>query len=46
MQGIAQEPEVPREKEIILKFVTGTQRMPEESPEVGIRPAARSFGDI
>jgi hypothetical protein len=34
MQDSLQKPEVPRKKEIILKFVAGTQGMPQESPKV------------
>jgi hypothetical protein len=41
-----QEPKVQGKKQIILKFVAGTQRMPEESAEVRIRASARTFSNI
>ncbi len=41
-----QEAQVVRKKQIILKFVQGTQGVAEKTVEVGIRPPTRSFGDI
>jgi hypothetical protein len=35
-----QEPEVSGEKKIILKFITGTQGMPQKSPKVGVAATA------
>src|SRR4051812_10301869 len=46
VQVHGQKLEVAGKKEIILKFVAGTQGMPEESAEVWIRTSPRTFSDI
>src|SRR5690349_6309815 len=43
---VRQESQFQSKKGIILKFVERTQRVEQESPEVGIRPSARSLCDI
>ena len=40
VQLTRQEPEIPGEKQIILKFVTGTQGVPEEPAEVRVGASA------
>jgi hypothetical protein len=46
VQRRRQEPEISGKKEIILKFITGTQGVPQKPPEVRIRASARSFRDV
>jgi len=41
-----QEPEIPRKKEIILKFVRRPQRVKQETLKIRIGAPARPFSDI
>src|SRR4051794_39104452 len=46
MSAGGQEIEVARKKEIILKFVTGSHRVPQKSAKVPIGASAAAFGDV
>src|SRR6476646_4115954 len=43
---VRNESQLQRKKQIILKFVQGTQRVEQESAEVRIGPAAGPLGDV
>src|SRR5918993_3024310 len=46
MKRNGQQPEIPRKKKIILKFVGGAQGVEKESPKVGIAASARPLRDV
>lgn len=41
-----QDLQILRKKQIILNFVEGSQGVPEETPEVAVRPSSRSLSDV
>jgi hypothetical protein len=44
--GGRQKPEFPSKKEIILKFVAGSQGVEEKPTEIRIRAATRTFSNV
>ena len=46
MQRTGQKPKIPREKEIILKFVRGAEGVKEKPPEIRVTAPPTSLGNI